>query len=174
MLRLDDECVGLWITRDADEVGRLLDRRLEADPVRATLLGTIRLTLDTARLDCWCAATRDGSAVAVRSDRRYPVVLDGVWLPTDLDELATAIASLPGLAGVHGAVSTAEAVAVRLPGRAVNSRAIRLHRLHPHCHSRCSRPIPAGWHQRPAAASRLVSGIRSGGGFIQRRPRRCG
>lgn len=129
VLRLDDDCVGLWITRDADEVGRLLDRRLEADPVRATLLGTIRLTLDTARLDCWCAATRDGSAVAVRSDRRDPVVLDGVWLPTDLDELATAIASLPEVAGVHGAVSAAEAVAVRLPGRAMNSRAIRLHRL---------------------------------------------
>ena len=111
------------------KVGRLLDRRLEADPVRATLLGTIRLTLDTARLDCSCAATRDGSAVAVRSDRRYPVVLDGVWLPTDLDELATAIASLTEVAGVHGAVSAAEAVAVRLPGRAMNSRAMRLHRL---------------------------------------------
>ena len=119
----------MWITWDADEVRRLLDRRLEADPVRATVLGTIRLALDTASVECWCAANRDGSAVAVRSDRRYPVVLDGVWPPSDLDELADAIASLPELAGVHGAVSAAQAVAARLPGRAVNSMAIRLHRL---------------------------------------------
>lgn len=121
--------MGVWITWDADEVRWLLDRRLEADPVRATVLGTIRLALDTARVECWCAATRDRSAVAVRSDRRYPVVLDGVWPPSDVDELAAAIASLPELAGVHGAVSDAEAVAARLPGRAVNSKAIRLHRL---------------------------------------------
>ena len=57
------------------------------------------------------------------------MVLDGVWPPSDLDELADAIASLPELAGVHGAVSAVEAVAARLPGRAVNSMAIRLHRL---------------------------------------------
>jgi GNAT superfamily N-acetyltransferase len=128
-IQLDDKSVGVWTTRDADDVCRLLDRRLEADPVRATVLGTIRLALDAAKAECWCAATRDGSAVAVRSDRRYPVVLDGVWPPSDLDELATAIASLPELAGVHGAVSAAEAVAARLPGMAVNSKAIRLHRL---------------------------------------------
>jgi GNAT superfamily N-acetyltransferase len=127
--RLDDEGVGVWTTRDADEVGRLLDRRLEADPVRATVLGTIRLALDTAKVECWCAATRDGSAVAVRSDRRYPVVLDGVWPPSDLDELAAAIACLPELAGIHGAVSAAEAVAARLPGRVVSGKALRLHRL---------------------------------------------
>ena len=36
------------MTRDADEVGRLLDRRLADDPVRATILGTIRLALMTA------------------------------------------------------------------------------------------------------------------------------
>jgi hypothetical protein len=53
----------------------------------------------------------------VRSDHRYPVVLDGVWPPTDLDELATAITSLLGLAGVHGVVSAAEAVAARLAGK---------------------------------------------------------
>jgi hypothetical protein len=107
----------------------LLGQRLEADPVRATLLGTIRLARETGSVECWCAATRNGSAVAVRSDRRYPVVLDGVWQPSDLDELAVALSGLPELAGVHGAVAAAEVVAARLPGRAVNSRAIRLHRL---------------------------------------------
>jgi hypothetical protein len=125
----DDEYVGVWITWDVDEVGRLLDRRLEADPIRATVLGTIRLALHTAGVECWCAATPDGSAVAVRSHRRYPVVLDGVWPLSDLDELAAAIGSLPQLAGVHGAVSAAEAVADRLAGRAASRRAMRLYRL---------------------------------------------
>ena len=50
--------MGVWITWDADEVRRLLDRRSEADPVRATVLGTIRLALDTARVECWCAENR--------------------------------------------------------------------------------------------------------------------
>lgn len=125
----DDECVGVWVTWDVGEVGQLLDRRLEADPVRATVLGTIRLALDTASVECWCAATSDGSAVAVRSDRRYSVVLDGVWPLSDLDELAAAIGSLPELVGVFGAVSAAEAVAARLAGRVVRSKARRLYRL---------------------------------------------
>jgi hypothetical protein len=93
------------------------------------VLGSIRLALDTASVECWCAATPDGSAVAVRSDRRYPVVLDGVWPLNDLDELAAAIASLPELAGVHGAVCAAGAVAARLTGRTLSRRAMRLHRL---------------------------------------------
>jgi hypothetical protein len=125
----DDEGVAVRMTWDPYEVGRLLDRRLADDPVRATILGTIRLALNTASGECWCAATPNGSAVAVRSDRRYPVVLDGVWLVSDFDELAAALASLPGLVGVHGAVFAAEAVAARLPERAVSRRALRLYRL---------------------------------------------
>ena len=99
------------MTWDADEVGRLLDRRLADDPVRATILGTMRLALKTTSAGCWCAATPDGSAVAVRSDRRYPVVLDGVWPLSDFDELAAVIDGLPELVGVNGAVSAAEAIA---------------------------------------------------------------
>ncbi len=121
--------VAVGTTWDADEVSRSLDRRLADDPVRATILGTIRLALNTANGECWCAATPNGSAVAVRSDRRYPVVLDGVWPVSDFDELAAALASLPGLVGVHGAVFAAEAVAARLPERAVSRRALRLFRL---------------------------------------------
>jgi hypothetical protein len=48
------------------------------------------VALNAASVECWCAATPDGSAVAVRSDRRYPVILDGVWPLSDLDELAAA------------------------------------------------------------------------------------
>ena len=117
------------MTWDADEVGRLLDRRLADDPVRATILGTIRVALTTTSVECWCAATPDGSAVAVRSDRPYPVVLDGVWPLSDFDELAAVINSLPELVGVNGTVSAAEAIAARLPGRVVGSKAIRLYRL---------------------------------------------
>jgi len=125
----DDEGVAVQMTWDADEVGRLLDRRLADDPVRATILGTMRLALRTTSAGCWCAATPDGSAVAVRSDRRYPVVLDGVWPLSDFDELAAVIDSLPELVGVNGAVSIAEAIAARLSGRVVGSKAIRLYRL---------------------------------------------
>jgi GNAT superfamily N-acetyltransferase len=117
------------MTWDADEVGRLLDRRLADDPVRATILGTIRLALMAASGECWCAATPDGSAVAVRPDRRYPVALDGAWPLSDFDELAAVIDRLPELVGVNGAVSAAEAIAARLPGRVVGSRPIRLYRL---------------------------------------------
>jgi len=117
------------MTWDADEVGRLLDRRLADDPVRATILGTIRLALMTASGECWCAATPDGSAVAVRPDRRYPVALDGAWPLSDFDELAAVIDNLPELVGVNGAVSAAEAIAARLPGRVAGSRPIRLYRL---------------------------------------------
>jgi hypothetical protein len=92
----DDEGVAVQMTWDADEVGRLLDRRLADDPVRATILGTMRQALKTTSAGCWCAATPDGSAVAVRSDRRYPVVFDGVWPLSDFDELAAVIDSLPG------------------------------------------------------------------------------
>ena len=125
----DDEGVAVEMTWNADEVGRLLDRRLADDPVRATILGTMRLALRTTSAGCWCAATPDGSAVAVRSDRRYPVVLDGVWPLSDFDEFAAVIDSLPELVGVNGAVSTAEAIAARLSGRVVGSKAIRLYRL---------------------------------------------
>jgi len=41
----DDEGVAVEMTWDADEVGHLLDRRLADDPVRATILGTMRLAL---------------------------------------------------------------------------------------------------------------------------------
>jgi hypothetical protein len=86
----DDECVGVWAACDGGEVGQLLDRRLMADPVRATVLGTIRLALDTASVECWCAATWDGSAVAVRSDRRYPChLVVGVGGQTASDLMAS-------------------------------------------------------------------------------------
>jgi GNAT superfamily N-acetyltransferase len=125
----DDKGMAVRMTWDADEVGRLLDRRLADDPVRATILGTIRLALKTSSGECWCAATPDGSAVAVRPDRRYPVALDGAWPLSDFDELAAVIDRLPELVGVNGAVSAAEAIAARLPGRVVGSRPIRLYRL---------------------------------------------
>jgi ribosomal protein S18 acetylase RimI-like enzyme len=58
-----------------------------------------------------------------------PLVLDGVWPLSDLDELAAVIDGLPELVGVNGAVSAAAAIAARLPGRVVGGKAIRLYRL---------------------------------------------
>ena len=111
----DDEQVVLLLTSDPDEVGEHLDRRLLIDPVRATLLGTIRLALGWDDVDCWCAATPDGMAVAARSNPDYPVVLDGDWQPSDLAELAVVLAALPQLAGITGALETVRSVAACLP-----------------------------------------------------------
>ena len=104
----------LRITSDPEEVRALLDRRLQVDPVRATVLGTIRLALDLDEAQCWCAATLDGSAVAVRSNQSYPVVLNGDWPVDDVDQLATAVGSLPALVGISGAPATVRSVAARI------------------------------------------------------------
>ena len=56
----DDEQVVLLLTSDPDEVGEHLDRRLLNDPVRATLLGTIRIALgwDDVEIDANDPAVR--------------------------------------------------------------------------------------------------------------------
>lgn len=126
----DDEQVVLLLTSDPDEVGEHLDRRLLNDPVRATLLGTIRIALGWDDVDCWCAATPDGMAVAARSNPDYPVVLDGDWRPSDLAELAVVLAALPQLAGITGALETVRSVAACLPTvTPTMTMASRLYRL---------------------------------------------
>jgi FR47-like protein len=136
-IHTDDESVVLRITSDQEEVRALLDRRLQVDPVRATVLGTIRLALDLDEAQCWCAATLDGSAVAVRSNQSYPVVLNGDWPVDDVDQLATAVGSLPALVGISGAPATVRSVAARMPitiTRAMTMRLYRLETLNPPSH----------------------------------------
>ena len=127
--RTDDESVVLRIASDPDEIRALLDRRLQVDPVRATILGTIQLALDSGGAQCWCAATLDGSAVAVRSNQSYPVVLNGDWPIDDIDQLATAVGSLPALAGISGAPATVRSVAARMPNAIMRATTMRLYRL---------------------------------------------
>ena len=127
--RTDDESVVLRITSDPDEIRALLDRRLQVDPVRATVLGTIRLALDMDKAQCWCAATLDGSAVAVRSNQGYPVVLNGDWPVDDIDQLATAVGRLPALVGISGAPATVRSVAARMPNAIMRATTMRLYRL---------------------------------------------
>jgi hypothetical protein len=127
--RTDDESVVLRITSDPDEIRALLDRRLQVDPVRATVLGTIQLALDSAEARCWCAATLDGSAVAVRSNTSYPVVLNGDWPVDDIDQLATAVGSLPALVGISGGPVTVRSVAARMPNAIMRATTMRLYRL---------------------------------------------
>jgi predicted GNAT family acetyltransferase len=126
----DDDQVVLEITSDPDEVGEQLDRRLRIDPVRATILGTIRIALGWDDVDCWCAVKPDGTAVAARSHPGYPVVLDGDWRPSDLAELAAVLAALPQLAGITGAFETVRSVGACLPAvTPTRTMASRLYRL---------------------------------------------
>ena len=127
--RTDDDSVVLTITSDPEEIRALLDRRLHADPVRATVLGTIRLALDVDEVQCWCAATLDGGAVAVRSSQSYPLVLNGDWPVDDIDQLATAVGSLPTLVGISGAPATVRSVAARMPNAIMRTTTMRLYRL---------------------------------------------
>ncbi len=124
----DDRSVTLRVTSDPVEIRDLLDIRLAADPVRGTVLGTIRLALGWPDARGWCAAAPDGSAVAVRSHPSYPVVLEGCWADEPRRELARVLADLPDLAGLSGAKSAVDAVAAGLPP-AAHRMASRLYRL---------------------------------------------
>ena len=101
----------LSIISDLKRITALLDARLAADPVRCTVLGTIRLSL--APPWCWSAVTPTG-AMAVRSDRGYPVHVDGSWTPDELDALAHELARLPELRGIGGPVKVVNDVVERL------------------------------------------------------------
>ena len=121
----------LSIISDLKRITALLDARLAADPVRCTVLGTIRLSL--APPWCWSAVTPTG-AMAVRSDRGYPVHVDGSWTPDELDALAHELARLPELRGIGGPVKVVNDVVERLPmppGRRMQQRLFRLDQMHP-------------------------------------------
>jgi predicted GNAT family acetyltransferase len=80
-------------------------------------------------VQCWCAATLDGTAVAVRSNKSYPVVLNGDWPVDDIDQLATAVGSLPALVGISGGPVTVRSVAARMPNAIMRATTMRLYRL---------------------------------------------
>ncbi len=95
------------------------------DPVRGTVLGTVR---DSLNVGAWCAWTPDGRALAVRSDTAYPVLLDGLWGVAGLEELAAELRALPGLAGMSGPVDQVTALLPELPP-VLDRTELRLFRL---------------------------------------------
>jgi GNAT superfamily N-acetyltransferase len=103
--------VSLQTTTDHDVIAAQLEIRLNTDPVRGTVLGTI---LHSLNVGAWCAWTPDGRALAVRSAMRYPVLLDGPW-DVDGPELAVELRALPDLAGVSGPVEQVTALLSELP-----------------------------------------------------------
>lgn len=118
--------MALTVTTDPDVIAPLLDARLAADPVRATVLGTIRLGLVDRR--CWCAVNATGG-MAVRSAPAYPIHIDGAWTPAELDCLANELARLSELRGFSGPVPVVTDLVDRLPVRPTRRTALRLFRL---------------------------------------------
>lgn len=117
--------MGLTVTTDHAVIGALLESVVAADPVRGTLLGTIRLTLqDTA----WAAS--EDNRVAVRSAAQWPLAVHGDWSPDALAELAALLAPVPHLRGVSGVPSVLDPL-VQLMGadRRVSRTDQRLFRL---------------------------------------------
>jgi predicted GNAT family acetyltransferase len=102
--------VGVRQVRGHGEITAVLERRLAADPVRNTVVGSVLRSLAP---DAWCAAGTGPSdgAVAARSDRVYPALLTDGWHPDDLPELARLVAALPELIGASGAIEAVVAVA---------------------------------------------------------------
>ena len=113
------------IITDVAEILRATEAAVLADPIRNTVLGSIRAHLRRAGEDGWCAT--DGIALAARSSSRHPIALTDGWL--DLDELAAAIATLPAVAGLGGPPDVVDRL-VGLLGRVPAHRtAERLYRL---------------------------------------------
>lgn len=114
------------VTTDPERIAVLVEARLAADPVRATVLGTISLQLHEKR--CWCATTPTG-ALAVRSDPAYPACVDGTWTLAELDDLTAELVRLPQLRGVTGPVAMVTELVTRLQRQPDRRVALRLFRL---------------------------------------------
>lgn len=114
--------MALTVTTDHRQIADVLDRFLRTDPVRATILGTIRTTLEPA---AWLAV--DGDSVAVRSGEAYPLLVLGPW-PGDRLLLSEALRSLPSLRGLSGPEAVVRDIARLLGYPVTMTRAQRLFR----------------------------------------------
>jgi predicted GNAT family acetyltransferase len=112
--------VGIRQVRGLGEITAVLERRLAADPIRNTVVGSVLRSLAP---DAWCAAGTGPSegALAARSDRIYPALLTDGWHPDDLPDLARLVATVPDLIGASGAIDAVAAVADGV-GRPVTQR----------------------------------------------------
>jgi predicted GNAT family acetyltransferase len=105
------------VSTDPQVIGAALDRLIAADPVRGTLLGTVRTSL---RDTTWAALHEDG--VAARSDAEYPVVLGGSWPDEPRRELIRLLPGVPRLKGVSGPADLVAEVVAALPSEARQHR----------------------------------------------------
>jgi len=121
----------LTVTTDPTAIEALLTRLLDADPVRATVIGSIVADLRAGHApDAWCAGRPGTDAVVVRSHRAYPAVFTSGWDGADLAEAIELVGRLPGLTGVSGPVDVVDVVAGRLAGgRPTERMGMRLFRL---------------------------------------------
>jgi hypothetical protein len=118
-------------TTDPADIALLLDRRLAADPVRATVLGSILAELRSGRTgEPWCAKREGSDALVVRSGREYPALFTAGWDGADLASAIELVRDLPELAGVSGPAETVEvAVAALDRHREQHRTGLRLFRL---------------------------------------------
>jgi GNAT superfamily N-acetyltransferase len=115
-------------TTDPDEILRLLEPVLIADPIRNTIFGSVRADLQRNRDEGWCA--RSPQALAARSSTAQPVALTEGW--TDVAALADAIGGLPTVSGIGGPARTVDAIIEHLdrtPAHRIDERLFRLDRL---------------------------------------------
>jgi GNAT superfamily N-acetyltransferase len=116
--------VGLNTTTDTSALLAALDRAVAADPVRNTMLATIRDALRDAGGGGWGAI--DGGALAARSGAALPVALTEGW--ADVGPLAAALSALETLTSVGGPVPAVDQLAARLDRPVLTRTSERLFR----------------------------------------------
>jgi predicted GNAT family acetyltransferase len=118
-------------TTDPGHIAELLERRLAADPVRATVLGSILVELRAGRSgDAWCATRQGADALVVRSGRAYPALFTAGWGGADLALAIDLVGGLPEPAGVSGPADIVERAVAALADRPEQRRiGLRLFRL---------------------------------------------
>jgi GNAT superfamily N-acetyltransferase len=111
----------LTVTTDPARIVALLERLLAADPVGATIFGTIVAEVRAGRAPkAWCAVrpgTDGPDALVVRSHPRYPAVFTEGWAGAELASAIELVRELPDLVGVSGPVDTVEAAVAALVGQ---------------------------------------------------------
>lgn len=113
------------ITTDAPEIVGRIEPALMADPIRNTVLASVRDQLRAGGAGGWCAY--NAVALAARSSAELPVALTDKW--TDVPVLAAAVRELPSLVGIGGPVATVREAVAELGRRPSSERAERLYRL---------------------------------------------
>ncbi len=141
--------MSLTVSTDPAAIRAELERLLAADPVRNTILGSIVADLRADRTaECWFAALPGTNAVAIRSNRVFPLLFTTGWDPDGITAVVKLAAELPDLVGISGPVEIADAAASAFPGRRIRERmAMRLFRL-----DELSPPHDVPGSARPASA----------------------